>query len=92
MPNSADFKSNRQFAIYPCFRVDVDPPRKPLPAISLPHEEKDHPKSHRQMLATYTKRSLASSQEQPHNQRLPSHTHHEGMEKTTANPIPKPQE
>ncbi len=44
------------------------------------------------MLATYTKRSLASSQENPPNQRLTSQIHNENIEKTIPIPILKPQE
>lgn len=54
-------KDNSRLAIFPCVRVDLDPPRKAVPLIVLPSEDKDHhAKSHRQMLATYTKRSNLS--------------------------------
>lgn len=93
MPNCADLKDNSQFAIYPCFRVDVDPPKKTVPVLSLPpHEEREHHKSHRQLIATYTKRSLASSQENPQNHHQNLQSHHEGIEKTIKVPSPKGKE
>ena len=61
-----DLKDNSRLAIYPCVRIDMEPPRKEAPPLSLTHLEEQHHKSHRQLIATYTKRSHPSSHSREH--------------------------
>jgi hypothetical protein len=78
-------------AIYPCFRVDfdppkrhveLDPPRKHVPHLGLTAPIEEHHKSHRQLLATYTKRSLGSSQDHTKHH----HPQPEDLHKTAKDP------